>query len=68
MSSSVNRRRFVRETSATAAGFALAGLALPAASRGDIQFGYAAITWQGQDRQAIEDVAAKQFLESLDIF
>lgn len=27
----------------------------------DIQFGYAAITWQGQDRQAIEDVSAVGF-------
>ncbi len=27
----------------------------------NIQFGYAAITWQGQDRQAIEDVAAVGF-------
>ena len=31
------------------------------AAPGDIQFGYAAITWQGQDRQAIEDVAAVGF-------
>ena len=27
----------------------------------DIQFGYAAITWQGQDRQAIDDVSAVGF-------
>lgn len=27
------------------------------AAPGDIRFGYAAITWQGKDRQAIEDVA-----------
>jgi inosose dehydratase len=31
------------------------------AAPGDIQFGYAAITWQGQDRQAIEDVSAVGF-------
>ena len=31
------------------------------AAPGDIRFGYAAITWQGQDRQAIEDVAAVGF-------
>jgi inosose dehydratase len=31
------------------------------AAPGDIKFGYAAITWQGQDRQAIEDVAAVGF-------
>jgi inosose dehydratase len=28
---------------------------------GDIMFGYAAITWQGNDKQAIEDVAAVGF-------
>lgn len=32
-----------------------------AAARGDIRFGYAAITWQGKDLQAIEDVAAVGF-------
>ncbi|MGH9201674.1 MAG: sugar phosphate isomerase/epimerase family protein, partial [Vicinamibacterales bacterium] len=31
------------------------------AAPGDIKFGYAAITWQGNDRQAIEDVAAVGF-------
>jgi inosose dehydratase len=31
------------------------------AAPGDIRFGYAAITWQGQDRQAIDDVAAVGF-------
>jgi inosose dehydratase len=31
------------------------------AAPGDIKFGYAAITWQGQDKQAIEDVAAVGF-------
>ena len=36
-------------------------LATCLAAPGDIQFGYAAITWQGQDRQAIEDVAAVGF-------
>ena len=39
------------------AGYRAAGLAAPS----DITFGYAAITWQGQDRQAIEDVAAVGF-------
>ena len=34
------------------------GLAPAFAAPGDIRFGYAAITWQGQDRQAIDDVAA----------
>ena len=31
------------------------------AAPGDIKFGYAAITWQGKDRQAIEDIAAVGF-------
>jgi inosose dehydratase len=31
------------------------------AAPGDIRFGYAAITWQGKDRAAIEDVAAVGF-------
>jgi inosose dehydratase len=31
------------------------------AEPGDIKFGYAAITWDGNDRQAIEDVAAVGF-------
>jgi inosose dehydratase len=31
------------------------------AAPGDITFGYAAITWQGNDRQAIEEVAAVGF-------
>jgi inosose dehydratase len=32
-----------------------------ASAPGDIRFGYAAITWQGQDKQAIADVAAVGF-------
>ena len=43
------------------AGLALADGARLVAAPGDIQFGYAAITWQGQDRQAIEDVSAVGF-------
>jgi inosose dehydratase len=58
MRSDVTRRQFVRETAAGAAALALTGLAPAFAAPGDIRFGYAAITWEGQDRQAIDDVAA----------
>ncbi len=58
MRSDVTRRQFVRDTAAGAAALALTGLAPAFAAPGDIRFGYAAITWQGQDRQAIDDVAA----------
>ena len=58
MRSDVTRRQFVRDTAAGAAALALTGLAPGFAAPGEIRFGYAAITWQGQDRQAIDDVAA----------
>jgi inosose dehydratase len=58
MRSDVTRRQFVRDTATGAAALALTGLAPAFAAPGDIRFGYAAITWQGQDRQAIDDVAA----------
>jgi inosose dehydratase len=58
MRSDVTRRQFVRDTAAGTAALALTGLAPAFAAPGDIRFGYAAITWQGQDRQAIDDVAA----------
>jgi inosose dehydratase len=58
MRSDVTRRQFVRDTAAGAAALAFTGLAPAFAAPGDIRFGYAAITWQGQDRQAIDDVAA----------
>ena len=58
MRSDVTRRQFVRDTAAGAAALALTGLAPAFAAPGDVRFGYAAITWQGQDRQAIDDVAA----------
>ena len=58
MRSDVTRRQFVRDTAAGAAALAVTGLAPAFAAPGDIRFGYAAITWQGQDRQAIDDVAA----------
>lgn len=58
MRSDVTRRQFVCDTAAGAAALALTGLAPAFAAPGDIRFGYAAITWEGQDRQAIDDVAA----------
>ena len=57
----MNRREFVRTTASAAAAAALAGVPRAFAAPGDIRFGYAAITWQGQDRQAIDDVAAVGF-------
>ena len=61
MITKTNRRDFVRNTTLATAGFAFADAARLVAAPGDIQFGYAAITWQGQDRQAIEDVSAVGF-------
>lgn len=61
MRSDVTRRQFVRNTTLATAGLALAGVPRAEAAPGDIKFGYAAITWQGQDKQAIEDVAAVGF-------
>jgi inosose dehydratase len=57
----VTRREFVRTASLATTAAALGGAARSAAAPGDIRFGYAAITWQGQDRQAIDDVAAVGF-------
>ena len=56
----INRREFVRTAAVAATGVAL-GDARAFAAPGDIRFGYAAITWQGQDRQAIDDVAEVGF-------
>ena len=56
----INRREFVRTAAIAATGVALADPRAFAAP-GDIRFGYAAITWQGQDRQAIDDVAEVGF-------
>jgi inosose dehydratase len=57
----MNRRDFVRTTAIAAAGMALGGRSRADAAPGDIRFGYAAITWLGQDRQAIDDVSAVGF-------
>jgi inosose dehydratase len=56
----LTRREFVTTIGAAAAAGIVRGHRLNAAP-GDIKFGYAAITWQGNDRQAIEDVAAAGF-------
>jgi inosose dehydratase len=61
MRSEVTRRQFVRDAAAGAAALALTPLAPAFGAPNDIRFGYAAITWQGQDRQAIDDVAAVGF-------
>jgi inosose dehydratase len=57
----INRRQFVQTAAVATAGLALGDAARVFAAPGDIKFGYAAITWQGQDRQAIDDVAAVGF-------
>jgi inosose dehydratase len=57
----MNRRQFVRNTTLAAAGLTLGDFAPVLAAPGDIRFGYAAITWQGQDAQAIDDIAAVGF-------
>jgi inosose dehydratase len=57
----MKRRDFVRHTTLATAGLACSGASQLFAQAGNIQFGYAAITWQGQDRQAIDDVAAVGF-------
>jgi inosose dehydratase len=56
-----NRRDFVRNTTLATAGLAFVDARRLFAAPNDIQFGYAAITWQGHDRQAIEDVSAVGF-------
>jgi inosose dehydratase len=60
----MKRRDFVKAAAAgLAAGAAGRGAAAFALDRGPqaIRFGYASITWNGNDRQAIEDVAALGF-------
>lgn len=57
----INRREFVSTAALATTGLALTEARAALAEPGDIGFGYAAITWQGQDRQAIDDVAAVGF-------
>ncbi len=55
----VPRRLFVRSSIAAAVG--LFRLRTAAAEPFRVQLGYAAITWEGKDEQAIEDIAAQGF-------
>ncbi len=57
----MKRRDFVRRTTLATAGLACSGTSHLLSQPGSIQFGYAAITWQGQDRQAIDDVSSVGF-------
>jgi len=61
MNAPINRRQFVQTTLSATTSLAFVNARRLFAAPGDIQFGYAAITWQGQDRQAIEDVSAVGF-------
>jgi inosose dehydratase len=55
-----DRRAFLRATGAAAAAAALPRRPGEAAAAG-IRLGYAAITWQGDDQKAIDDIAAEGF-------
>ena len=55
----ISRRDFLATIGAAGA-IALSGR-LDAAAAGDIKFGYAAITWNGDDLKAIEDISAVGF-------
>jgi inosose dehydratase len=64
MNADTTRRRFLRDAALASSGLALAAGLRPVFARAaaaDLQFGYAAITWEGQDKQAIDDVAAVGF-------
>jgi inosose dehydratase len=63
MRTQITRRRFVGSSAMAFGALAAAGLpaAVEAAAPGDIRFGYAAITWEGRDKDAITDVAAVGF-------
>jgi inosose dehydratase len=50
------RREFLSTLAAVSASYAIPGYAAPAIDH--IQYGYAAITWNANDHQAIEDIAA----------
>ena len=55
----MQRRDFLKTVGTVGAAAVLRGVGHAAAA--DIRFGYAAITWQGNDRQAVEDIAAVGF-------
>ncbi len=59
MNSPFTRRTFLRTLSAAAAASALSSLAEN--PRADLRFGYTAMTWGNEARQAIEDIAAVGF-------
>ena len=56
MNRNLSRRTFLTSLSAAAAAASLPSFAAPRKSR--IQFGYAAITWGNEERQAIDDISA----------
>jgi inosose dehydratase len=57
----ITRRDFLTTVGATATAALLDPRTHSAPAPGDIKFGYAAITWDGDDLKAIEDVAAVGF-------
>jgi inosose dehydratase len=61
MSHTVSRREFIAGLSAAGAAGFLLNVPLGAKANQRIKFGYAAITWGGDDLKAIEDVAALGF-------
>jgi len=60
MPSQLSRRNFIAALGATAAGSLLRAPTLRAAPA-EIRWGYAAITWNGNDRQAIDDISSLGF-------
>ncbi len=57
----ISRRDFIATIGATGAATVFSRHAFAAVPAGDIKFGYAAITWEGDDLKAIEEVAAVGF-------
>ena len=57
----ISRRDFIATIGATGAATVFSRHAFTAVLAGDIKFGYAAITWEGDDLKAIEDIAAVGF-------
>lgn len=60
MNPSVSRRSFLAALSAVAATSSLPSFAAPSRGRG-IRFGYTAMTWGNEERQAIDDIASVGF-------
>jgi inosose dehydratase len=60
MNAYFTRRRFLAGLGAAAAGTALPSFAAPYRMHG-IRFGYTAMTWGDEERQAIDDIAAVGF-------